>query len=210
MRSTGSSCTLFPCGKIGDETLTFVSIPALRAGVPGIVFEGLSSSAGRRVIDAVKGRLERLGVPLRHIHYERFEFERRIVRRITPVIVATVAGLGVLATFKTSPATPSKTPAFAHAAAKTRQRRDAPGVEPPRHRLRLSTARERRRRLFRPVARSSVMRCRINTATCRCKSPSEGGSSPTSRPSRCRRLTSVRRRSASRPCRCCVKKRCRR
>jgi uncharacterized protein with FMN-binding domain len=51
------------------------------------------------------------------------------VRRITPVILATVAGLGVLATFKTSPATPGKPLTFARAAART----PASGAAPPRH-----------------------------------------------------------------------------
>jgi uncharacterized protein with FMN-binding domain len=50
------------------------------------------------------------------------------VRRITPVILATVAGLGVLATFKTSPATPGKALTFARAAART----PASGAAPPR------------------------------------------------------------------------------
>jgi uncharacterized protein with FMN-binding domain len=50
------------------------------------------------------------------------------VRRITPVILATVAGLGVLATFKTSPATPGKSLTFARAAART----PASGAAPPR------------------------------------------------------------------------------
>jgi uncharacterized protein with FMN-binding domain len=51
------------------------------------------------------------------------------VRRITPVILATVAGLGVLATFKTSPATPGKPLTFARASART----PASGAAPPRH-----------------------------------------------------------------------------
>jgi uncharacterized protein with FMN-binding domain len=50
------------------------------------------------------------------------------VRRITPVVLATVAGLGVLATFKTSPATPGKPLTFARAAART----PASGAAPPR------------------------------------------------------------------------------
>jgi uncharacterized protein with FMN-binding domain len=50
------------------------------------------------------------------------------VRRITPVILATVAGLGVLATFKTSPATPGKALTFARAADRT----PASGAAPPR------------------------------------------------------------------------------
>ena len=52
------------------------------------------------------------------------------MRRITPVIFATVAGLGVLATFKTVPATPSKTPVFGHAVTRT----PASGAAPPRAR----------------------------------------------------------------------------
>jgi uncharacterized protein with FMN-binding domain len=54
--------------------------------------------------------------------------ERSTVKRITPVILATIAGLGVLATFKTSPATPSKPLTFSRAAART----PATGAAPPR------------------------------------------------------------------------------
>lgn len=50
------------------------------------------------------------------------------MNRIVPVILATVAGLGVLATFKTSPATPSKPLTFSRAAART----PATGASPPR------------------------------------------------------------------------------
>jgi uncharacterized protein with FMN-binding domain len=50
------------------------------------------------------------------------------VRRVTPVILATIAGLGVLATFKTSPSTPGKPLTFARAAART----PASGAAPPR------------------------------------------------------------------------------
>jgi hypothetical protein len=50
------------------------------------------------------------------------------VRRIAPVIIATVAGLGVLAAFKTSPATPNRPLAFA----RTGTRTPASGVAPPR------------------------------------------------------------------------------
>jgi uncharacterized protein with FMN-binding domain len=50
------------------------------------------------------------------------------VRRITPVIVATLAGLGILATFKTSPATPSRSLAFAGGSTRT----PASGAAPPR------------------------------------------------------------------------------
>jgi uncharacterized protein with FMN-binding domain len=50
------------------------------------------------------------------------------VRRITPVILATLAGLGVLATFKTSPATHGKPLALSRAAART----PASGAAPPR------------------------------------------------------------------------------
>jgi uncharacterized protein with FMN-binding domain len=50
------------------------------------------------------------------------------VRRITPVILATLAGLGVLATFKTSPATVGKPLTFSRAAART----PASGAAPPR------------------------------------------------------------------------------
>jgi uncharacterized protein with FMN-binding domain len=51
------------------------------------------------------------------------------LRRITPVILATVAGLGVLATFKTSPATPGKPLTFSRTAART----PASGAAPPRN-----------------------------------------------------------------------------
>jgi uncharacterized protein with FMN-binding domain len=50
------------------------------------------------------------------------------VKRITPVILATLAGLGVLATFKTSPATPGKSLTFSRTAARS----PATGASPPR------------------------------------------------------------------------------
>ena len=50
------------------------------------------------------------------------------MRRLTPVILATLAGLGILATFKTSPATTSKPLALSRTAART----PASGAAPPR------------------------------------------------------------------------------
>jgi uncharacterized protein with FMN-binding domain len=50
------------------------------------------------------------------------------VKRITPVILATIAGLGILATFKTSPATPGRPLTFSRTAART----PATGASPPR------------------------------------------------------------------------------
>lgn len=50
------------------------------------------------------------------------------MRRITPVILATLAGLGILATFKTSPATAGKPLALSRTAART----PASGAAPPR------------------------------------------------------------------------------
>ena len=50
------------------------------------------------------------------------------MRRITPVILATLAGIGVLATFKTSPAAPGKPLTFSRTATRT----PASGAAPPR------------------------------------------------------------------------------
>jgi len=50
------------------------------------------------------------------------------VKRITPVILATVAGLGILATFKTSPSTPGRPLTFSRTAARS----PATGASPPR------------------------------------------------------------------------------
>ena len=119
--------------------------------------------------------------------------------------------LGLLATFKTSPATPSKPQVSAHAAARRTRQRSERRQRRSDHATGYGSAHASGARTAddgaTPVARSSAMRSRINTATCRCRSRPRGASSPTSRPSRCRRLTSVRKRSASRPRRCCVKKR---
>jgi predicted ferric reductase len=65
---------IIPGAEIGDDNTDLLSIPALRAGVPGIASRDCFICGPPSFIDAIKGRLERLGVPRGHIHYERFEF----------------------------------------------------------------------------------------------------------------------------------------
>ena len=73
-RSHGIVVHIIPGAEIGDDNTDLLSIPALRAGVPGIASRDCFVCGPPAFIDAVKRRLERLGVPRRHIHYERFEF----------------------------------------------------------------------------------------------------------------------------------------
>jgi predicted ferric reductase len=73
-RSRGIVVHIIPGAEIGDDNTDLLSIPALRAGVPGIASKECYICGPPSFIDAIRRRLERLGVPRRHIHFERFEF----------------------------------------------------------------------------------------------------------------------------------------
>lgn len=73
-RSRGIVVHIIPGAEIGDDNTDLLSIPALRAGVPGIASRDCFICGPPAFIDALRRRLERLGVPRRHIHFERFEF----------------------------------------------------------------------------------------------------------------------------------------
>jgi predicted ferric reductase len=73
-RSRGIIVHIIPGAEIGDDNTDLLSIPALRAGVRGITSRDCYICGPPSFIDAIRGRLERIGVPRRHIHFERFEF----------------------------------------------------------------------------------------------------------------------------------------
>jgi predicted ferric reductase len=73
-RSRGIVVHIIPGAEIGDDNTDLLSIPALQAGVPGIASKECYICGPPSFIDAIRRRLERLGVPRRHIHFERFEF----------------------------------------------------------------------------------------------------------------------------------------
>jgi ferredoxin-NADP reductase len=73
-RSRGIVVHIIPGSEIGDDNTDLLSIPALRAGVPGIASRDCYVCGPPSFIDAIRGRLARLGVPRERIHFERFEF----------------------------------------------------------------------------------------------------------------------------------------
>jgi predicted ferric reductase len=73
VRSHGITIHIVPGAEIGDDNTDLLSIPALRKNVPGIAARDCFICGPPAFIDAIKRRLLRLGVPRRHIHYERFE-----------------------------------------------------------------------------------------------------------------------------------------
>jgi predicted ferric reductase len=73
VRSHGLTLHIIPGAEIGDDNTDLLSIPALRKNVPGIESRDCFICGPPAFIDAIKRRLHRLGVPRRHIHYERFE-----------------------------------------------------------------------------------------------------------------------------------------
>jgi predicted ferric reductase len=73
-RTRGIVVHIIPGAEIGDDNTDLLSIPALHAGVPGIASRDCYICGPPSFIDAIRRRLERLGVPRRQIHFERFEF----------------------------------------------------------------------------------------------------------------------------------------
>jgi predicted ferric reductase len=73
-RTRGIVVHIIPGAEIGDDNTDLLSIPALRAGVRGITSRDCFICGPPSFIDAIRRRLERLGVPRRQIHFERFEF----------------------------------------------------------------------------------------------------------------------------------------
>jgi ferredoxin-NADP reductase len=59
---------------IGDDQTDRLGIPAIRAIVPDVRERDCFVCGPPGLVDAVCGRLERLGVPKAQIHFERFEF----------------------------------------------------------------------------------------------------------------------------------------
>jgi predicted ferric reductase len=73
-RSRGIVVHIIPGAEIGDDNTDLLSVPALQAGVPGIASRDCYVCGPPSFIDAIRRRLELLGVPRRHVHFERFEF----------------------------------------------------------------------------------------------------------------------------------------
>jgi predicted ferric reductase len=73
-RSRGIVVHIIPGAEIGDDNTDLLSIPALRAGVRSITSRDCYICGPPSFIDAIRSRLERIGVPRSHIHFERFEF----------------------------------------------------------------------------------------------------------------------------------------
>jgi predicted ferric reductase len=73
-RSRGIVVHIIPGAEIGDDNTDLLSVPALRAGVRGITSRDCYICGPPSFIDAIRRRLELLGVPRRQIHFERFEF----------------------------------------------------------------------------------------------------------------------------------------
>jgi ferredoxin-NADP reductase len=65
---------VIPGTEIGDDRTDLLSVPALQRGVPDIARRECFVCGPPGLIAAIRRRLRALGVPARHIHYERFEF----------------------------------------------------------------------------------------------------------------------------------------
>jgi ferredoxin-NADP reductase len=59
--------------EIGDDQTDLLGIPMLQRGIPDIATRDCFVCGPPALIDAVRRRLARLGVPQHQIHYERFE-----------------------------------------------------------------------------------------------------------------------------------------
>jgi predicted ferric reductase len=59
--------------EIGDDRTDLLSVPALQRGVPDVRARDCFVCGPPALIDALRARLHRMGVPRRQIHYERFE-----------------------------------------------------------------------------------------------------------------------------------------
>ena len=64
---------IIPGAVIGDDQTDLLGIPALRRGVPDLKTRDCFVCGPPSLVDAVCGRLRKLHVPRRQIHYERFE-----------------------------------------------------------------------------------------------------------------------------------------
>ena len=64
---------VIPGAEVGDDETDLLSIPLLRRGVPDIESRDCFVCGPPGMVDALRRRLRKLGVPRRHIHYERFE-----------------------------------------------------------------------------------------------------------------------------------------
>jgi len=64
---------VIPGAEVGDDETDLLSIPLLRRGVPDIASRECFVCGPPGMVDALRRRLRKLGVPRRHVHYERFE-----------------------------------------------------------------------------------------------------------------------------------------
>jgi predicted ferric reductase len=60
--------------EIGDDNTDKLGVPALRHAIPDIASRDCFVCGPPQLIDALHRRLRILGVPKKHVHYERFEF----------------------------------------------------------------------------------------------------------------------------------------
>jgi ferredoxin-NADP reductase len=60
--------------EIGDDNTDKLGVPALRHAIPDIAARDCFVCGPPQLIDALHRRLRILGVPKKHVHYERFEF----------------------------------------------------------------------------------------------------------------------------------------
>jgi ferredoxin-NADP reductase len=72
-RAEGMTVHIIPGTEIGDDRTDLLSVPALRRGVPAVASRECFVCGPPGLITAIRRRLEILGVPRRHIHYERFQ-----------------------------------------------------------------------------------------------------------------------------------------
>ena len=73
-RAENMTIHVIPGTEIGDDQTDLLSVPALQRNVPDIAERECFVCGPPGLIDAIKRRLQILGVPPHHIHYERFEF----------------------------------------------------------------------------------------------------------------------------------------
>jgi ferredoxin-NADP reductase len=73
-RLRGIVLHVIPGSEIGDDQTDALGIPALKKGVPDIAHRDCFVCGPPGLISAMRRRLLALGVPRRHIHFERFEF----------------------------------------------------------------------------------------------------------------------------------------
>jgi predicted ferric reductase len=73
-RDRGIVLHVIPGSEIGDDRTDLLGIPALKKGVPDITHRDCFVCGPPGLISAMRRRLSTLGVPRRHIHFERFEF----------------------------------------------------------------------------------------------------------------------------------------